>query len=318
MSQAPAAGQPDNRPLDPAVIAFLETLKTEKHYSPHTISNYRRDLVAFSRFCADNDLNDWAAVTVHEVRRYAAHAHRRGLGGRSIARRLSAVRSFFEYLIRNGGARHNPAVDVASPRSPRKLPETLDVDQITRLLMPEGDDALARRDRAMLELTYSAGLRLAELVSLDLDDIDLADASLRVIGKGGKGRIAPVGDKAGHAITTWLQERPALVDKRPGETALFVSRNGRRLTPRAVQQRFAHWAKKHGLGRNLHPHMLRHSFATHLLESSGNLRAVQELLGHADISTTQVYTHLDFQYLADVYDRAHPRAHRKQTPNENK
>jgi integrase/recombinase XerC len=297
--------------LTSEIEAFLEMLRIEKHYSPHTIENYQRDLVEFADYCAGEATNKPAKITVHQMRAFAAKSHRQGLAGSSIARRLSAVRSFYQYLIQQGLAKHNPAADVRAPRGAKKLPKILDVDQINQLLTPAGDDALAIRDRAMLELTYSAGLRLAELVGLDLNDIDLADGSVRVTGKGSKDRIALIGTKAQQAIGAWLKVRSQLLFTKMEQTALFTSQRGTRLSDRAVQQRFALWAKKNGLERGLHPHMLRHSFATHLLESSGDLRAVQELLGHADISTTQVYTHLDFQYLAGVYDQAHPRAKRK-------
>ncbi|MBN1378767.1 MAG: tyrosine recombinase XerC [Gammaproteobacteria bacterium] len=293
------------------IQAFLESLRIEKRYSSHTTENYQRDLIAFADYCADETLTDINKITVHQIRAFAAKSHRQGLASSSIARRLSAVRSFFQYLIQQGRAKHNPADDVRAPRGVKKLPKVLDVDQINRLLTPTGDDALARRDRAMLELTYSAGLRLAELVSLNLIDVDLAECSAHVTGKGGKDRIALIGAKAQQAIEEWLQVRAQLLPAQSNQTALFVSQRGTRLSDRAVQQRFTHWAKKNGLERALHPHMLRHSFATHLLESSGDLRAVQELLGHADISTTQIYTHLDFQYLAGVYDQAHPRAKRR-------
>jgi integrase/recombinase XerC len=293
------------------IHAFLETLRIEKRYSPHTIENYQRDLFAFADYCAEEGMNQLAKINVHQLRSFTARSHRQGLASSSIARRLSAIRSFYHHLIQQGQAGQNPANDIHAPRGVKKLPKVLDVDQINRLLIPLGNDALAIRDLAMLELTYSAGLRLAEMVSLDLNDIDLADGSVRVTGKGSKDRISIIGAKAEQAIGEWLKARAALLPAQSEETALFVSQRGTRLSDRAVQQRFARWAKISGLERSLHPHMLRHSFATHMLESSGDLRAVQELLGHADISTTQVYTHLDFQYLAGVYDQAHPRAKRK-------
>jgi integrase/recombinase XerC len=219
------------------------------------------------------------------------------------------VRSFFGYLVREGIAASNPAVDIRAPKAAKRLPGTLDVDQITQLLQVPGDDALAVRDRAIMELFYSSGLRLAELVGLGLTDIDLADRTVRVLGKGAKTRIVPVGRKACEAIRAWLKERAALAGI--DETALFVGRNGERLKPRAIQLRIAQWARRAGLPARVYPHLFRHSFATHLLESSKDLRGVQELLGHADISTTQVYTHLDFAHLARTYDASHPRAKRK-------
>lgn len=298
--------------FDTPIRQFLAKLKTERDCSPHTVSAYRRDLEAFAGFCTGRGVEDCTQVTAHHVRAFAARAHRRGLGGRSIARSLSAVRSFYRYLVRQQAIGHNPADGISAPKTEKNLPAALDVDQITRLLAPAGNGPLEKRDRAMLELAYSAGLRLAELVGVNLEHLDLSEGEVQVIaGKGKKDRRAQVGAKAAVALREWLPERAQLLDGRTEECALFVGRHGKRLTPRAVQQRFAHWAKKHGLERNLHPHMLRHSFATHLLESSGDLRTVQELLGHASIGTTQIYTHLDFQYLARVYDQAHPRARKK-------
>jgi integrase/recombinase XerC len=226
-----------------------------------------------------------------------------------VQRRLSAVRGYFNYLVREGVVASNPAVEIRAPKAARRLPGTLDVDQITQLLEAPAGDALAVRDRAIMELFYSSGLRLAELVGLGLTDVDLADRTARVLGKGAKTRIVPVGRKACEAIRAWLRERGALAGV--DETALFVGRNGTRLKPRAVQLRIAHWARCAGLPSRVYPHLFRHSFATHLLESSKDLRGVQELLGHADISTTQVYTHLDFAHLARTYDASHPRAKRK-------
>lgn len=294
------------------INAFIESLRIEKQYSPHTLDNYQRDLAVFADYCRNEDISDPGGVSAYHARTFAAKMHRQGLAGSSIARRLSAVRSFYRFLIQRGETCHNPVGDIQAPRGARKLPKALDVDQINRLLTPVGDDALAVRDRAMLELTYSGGLRLSELIALNLTDIDLAECCMHVTGKGSKDRIAMIGDKARQALSAWLRQRSRLPMADCDEHALFINRRGKRLTPRAVQQRFAYWAKKHGLGSTLHPHMLRHSFATHLLESSGDLRAVQELLGHADISTTQVYTHLDFQYLVGVYDQAHPRAKKQQ------
>jgi integrase/recombinase XerC len=291
------------------VDVFLSRLATERRYSAHTIAAYRRDLAAFVEFLDRERIADWAAVSVHDVRRFAAEAHRRGLGARSIARRLSAVRSFLGALVTAGELPANVATQVQAPKPSRRLPATLDADQVARLLEISGDDALTIRDRAILELFYSSGLRLAELVGLDIGDIDLADRTVRVTGKGSKSRVVPVGRFALEAVRAWLQARGALAPV--GEAALFVSRRGRRLSPRAIQLRLRHWALVQGSPTRVHPHMLRHSFATHLLESSGNLRAVQELLGHASLSTTQVYTHLDFQHLAQIYDRSHPRARRR-------
>ncbi len=290
--------------------AFLHYLTIEKRYSPKTIDSYQRDLQQFADYCQSQNILDVTLVHSQTVRGFAAKLHRQGLQGRSIARQLSAIRSFYTYLMREGLAQQNPANDVKAPQADKKLPKVLDADQINRLLDIKSQAPLALRDKAMLELMYSAGLRLSELVSLDVSNIDLQDSSLTVEGKGGKARFAHIGGKAKQAVLAWLKIRPQLL-KELDEAAVFINNRGQRLSARGVQQRLLHWAKQQGLAMNLHPHMLRHSFATHLLESSSNIRAVQELLGHADISTTQVYTHLDFQYLANIYDTAHPRAKKK-------
>ena len=291
------------------VDAFLHHIRFERGLSQHTVSAYRRDLAALGEFCAERNLGDWAGLSISDLRRFAAGAHRRGLAPRTVQRRLAGARSFFDYLEREGQISHNPARGVKAPRPPRKLPQTLDLDQIARLLDIPARDPVCSRDRAMLELMYSSGLRLAELTGLDIGGIDMRDGLLRVTGKGRKTRILPVGRKAIDAVRAWMRRRGELAA--PGENALFVGARGRRISASSVQSRLDYWARRAGLPGHVHPHMLRHSFATHMLESSGDLRAVQELLGHADISTTQVYTHLDFQHLARVYDRAHPRARRK-------
>jgi len=285
---------------------FLHHLQTERRLSANTRLHYRRDLGELSCWCDRTGIGCWADLDTRHVRHYAAQCHRRGLSGRSIQRRLSALRTFFNYLLRENAVQCNPGLDVRAPRSEQHLPDTLNVDDINHLLTNGSDDMLVLRDHAMLELLYSSGLRLAELVSLDLDDVDFAERMVRVTGKGAKTRVVPVGSKAASALQAWLEVRPR--QQAGGETALFTSRSGKRLGHRAVQQRVKQWARRKGIPGDLHPHTLRHSFASHVLESSGDLRAVQELLGHADISTTQVYTHLDFQHLARVYDAAHPRA----------
>ncbi|GAB6042083.1 tyrosine recombinase XerC [Endothiovibrio diazotrophicus] len=292
-----------------AVEAYLEALRVERHYSPHTLSNYRRDLMRLVAWCDEQSIDDWPALDGHRVRAFAAAEHRKGLGGRSIQRRLSALRGLFRHLQKQGVVEANPAHDIVAPKSPRRLPKALDAERVAGLLAMPDDDPLALRDRAIFELIYSSGLRLAELVAIDLGDLDLADAVVQVTGKGSKSRRVPVGRYAVAAVRGWLAVRPALAAAE--ERALFVSRRGGRLSPRSVQVRLEQWARRQGLDSHVHPHMLRHSFASHLLESSGDLRAVQELLGHADISTTQVYTHLDFQHLAKVYDAAHPRARKR-------
>ena len=248
------------------------------------------------------------------MRAYAASEHGAGIGPRSIQRRLSALRSFFNYLLREGAATSNPATDVRAPKTKKRLPVTLDTDQMARLLDFRVDDCLSARDKAIMELFYSSGLRVSELVNLDLSAIDLQDRTVRVLGKGNKTRIVPMGRYAIDAIKQWLIQRPSFMRESLPTHPLFVSKSGQPLTVRAVQLRVSAWARRQGLAQHVHPHMFRHSFATHLLESSGDLRGVQELLGHADISTTQVYTHLDFQRLAAVYDAAHPRARRRLRP----
>ena len=291
------------------IAGYLEHLSKERRLSPHTSSNYARDIGALADFLERGNVTQWKQVDSQHVRMFAARSHAAGLNPRSVQRRLSAVRGFFGYLVREGVAAANPAVDVRAPKAAKRLPGTLDVDQINQLLDIPGDDALAVRDRAIMELFYSSGLRLAELVGLDLTDIDLADRTVRVLGKGSKTRVVPVGRKACDAVRTWLRERSGLAGI--DVTALFVGRNGARLQARAIQLRIAQWARRKGLPSRVYPHLFRHSFATHLLESSKDLRGVQELLGHADISTTQIYTHLDFAHLARTYDASHPRAKRK-------
>ncbi len=291
------------------VAAFLKRLATERRLSPHTVEAYGRDLRELLEFCAREEIPSLQALDSFTVRRFAAESHRRGLGARSVARRLSAVRTFLNHLIALGELKSNAGVHVQAPKAPRRLPATLDADQVASLLAISGDDPITLRDRAILELFYSSGLRLAELVGLNLGDVDAADRTVRVIGKGSKARVVPVGKQALAALRDWQAVRSELAQ--PGETALFVGVRGRRVDPRTVQRRVNEWAKRQGAPTRVHPHMLRHSFATHVLESSRNLRAVQELLGHASLSTTQIYTHLDFQHLASVYDQAHPRARRR-------
>ena len=286
------------------VESFERHLAHERRLSPHTLDAYRRDLRAAAEHFAAAGKSGWAALTTVDVQGFAAWCHRNGLSGRSIQRRLSALRSLLDFLVREGFADGNPARSVRAPKFARRLPKALEPDEVSSLLdgaPPERYEAV--RDHAMLELLYSSGLRLAEVQGLSLGDLDLRAGLVSVLGKGSKRRIVPVGGKARAALGRWLAVR------RGGDgTAVFVTRSGRRLGSRAIQERVRRFARQHGL--ELHPHMLRHSFASHLLESSGDLRAVQELLGHADIGTTQVYTHLDFQHLAAVYDAAHPRARR--------
>jgi integrase/recombinase XerC len=288
---------------------FLAHLSVERRLSLHTDSNYKRDLQRFVAFCDKNAVADWPRIDSQHVRMFAAAEHRRGASPRSIQRRLSAVRSFFRFLVQLQALSANPAVGVQAPKASKRLPETIDADLMARLLEFRADTQLSVRDKAIMELFYSSGLRLAELVGLNTGDIDWSDRTVRVRGKGRKERLVPVGRYAANAISRWLDERPALAAS--GESALFVSTRGTRIGVRVVQKRVEGWAQRQGLGRHVHPHMFRHSFASHLLESSQDLRGVQELLGHANMSTTQVYTHLDFQHLAKIYDAAHPRARRK-------
>jgi integrase/recombinase XerC len=298
---------------------FLSHLALEKRMSRHTVSAYRRDLESLAAFCERRSYARWDSLDTNQLRTFAASEHAGGLSPRSVQRRLSAARTFFGYLQREGAAVGNPALEVRAPKIKKRLPETLDADQMGRLLDFRADDSLSVRDKAIMELFYSSGLRLSELVGLDLASLDMRDRTVRVTGKGSKTRIVPFGKHARDALENWLQHRARLAAgpraaQRHAEsrgTALFLGRNGRPLSVRSVQLRVAAWAQRRGLPMHVHPHMFRHSFATHLLESSADLRAVQELLGHADIGTTQIYTHLDFNHLASVYESAHPRARRR-------
>ncbi|MEE8365905.1 MAG: tyrosine recombinase XerC [Gammaproteobacteria bacterium] len=291
--------------------SFIQMLRSEKYYSPHTCSNYSRDLKNFARFLLERDVSHWPKVNYLLVSGYAAHRFRNGLKSRSIQRELSSIRTFYQHLIRQGVVKSNPAKEVRAPKSEQRLPKTCDSEQIEQLLhCGNNNDPLFIRDLAIFELIYSSGLRLAELVSINLGDIDLPQKQLIVTGKGNKTRYLPVGAKAISAIRRWLKIRSEFI-RDPGENALFLSKQGNRISARNVQSRLNRLIARQSLEQHLSPHTLRHSFATHLLESSGDLRAVQELLGHADISTTQIYTHLDFQHLAKVYDAAHPRAKRR-------
>jgi len=294
--------------VDPSVERFLDELGHQRRVSAHTIAAYRRDLAVLREAAGERPL---AALQSHELRRQAMRLHGQGRSPRSLARMLSAWRSYYRWLARQAGSGHDPCAGLRAPRRSRPLPKALRPDQAAALL--DGTPAagpLALRDRAMFELFYSSGLRLAELVSMNLaENLDLAAGAATVTGKRGKTRSVPVGARAGEALAAWLAVRGALAAG--AEPALFVSRRGRRLGARAVELRLARWAKDSGLGMHVHPHMLRHSCASHLLQSSGDLRAVQEMLGHASVATTQIYTHLDFQHLARVYDAAHPRARKK-------
>ena len=286
--------------------AFARHLATRP---PHTRNAYLRDV---AQLLALADETPPRSISRAQLSRFLATLHGRGLSGRSLARMLSAWRAFFHYLLESDPAmRDDPSAGLKAPKSAKRLPSALTPDEAARLVAIDGDDDLALCDRALVELAYSSGLRLSELSGLDVDRLDLAEGEVRVLGKGSKERVVPVGAKARKAIAAWLAKRPELAAK--GETAMFVGPRGARLSPRTIERRLAAWAIRQGLGRHVHPHMLRHSFASHVLQSSGDLRAVQEMLGHASIASTQVYTHLDFQALAKVYDAAHPRARRKRS-----
>lgn len=296
-------------PFVEPLAAFFTYMRSEKQFSPLTQQNYRRDLEKFQQFCAQKSLTDLHLLNMNHVRTAVAHLHREGLGGKSLQRWLSSLRSFFQFCIKHGMMKNNVAEGIAAPKSPKLLPKTMDVDQAAQFVAVEGDDYMNKRDRALLELIYSSGLRLAEVTSLNLQDIDWGEAMLSVIGKGRKMRILPIGAMALAALKDWLPARSQFTQD--DEPALFTTQRGGRISHRAVQMRMQQLSIKQGMDNPIHPHMLRHSFASHMLESSGDLRLVQELLGHANISTTQIYTHLDFQHLAKVYDQAHPRAGRK-------
>ena len=285
---------------------FIKHLEFERRLSPLTCKNYRRDLHALESWCGEAAVNAWNDLDSEHFRSWSAACFRRGLSSKSIQRRLSAARTFYRYLLREKHVRNNPVLSVSAPKAGKRLPGNLDVDRMARLLDIPGTGPLVDRDRAILELLYSSGLRLAELTGLNLGDVDLNDATVRVTGKGNKDRIVPVGRHARKAIRQWSRTRVQLANG--DEKALFVSTRGSRLSQRAVQARVKHWGKRQGIDTRVYPHLFRHSFATHLLESSHDLRGVQELLGHSNISTTQVYTHLDFQHLAQIYDQTHPRA----------
>lgn len=299
----------DSLPFVEQLTAFQTYMRSEKQFSPHTQSNYTRDLQKLQRYCAEKSIVELTAVDARLVRMIVATLHRQGLGGKSLQRWLSSVRRFFQFCIKHGWMQNNPADAIAAPKSPKKLPKTLDVDQTAQFVEIEGDDFIHKRDRALLELIYSSGLRLAEVTALNVGDIDWSDAMVTVTGKGNKTRTLPVGSVAITALKNWLPERALYTP--PAEQALFTTQRGKRISHRAVQLRMQQLSVQQGMDNPVHPHMLRHSFASHMLESSGDLRLVQELLGHANISTTQIYTHLDFQHLAKVYDKAHPRAGRK-------
>ena len=294
------------RTAEQLVQAFIDHLAYERRLSPHTWKNYARDIRVLLKHLTEKSLDQ---VQSNQIRLVIAQLFSKGLSGRSLARMLSAWRRFYHYLIRDHRFQHNPCEGLRVPRSPKKLPGVLSPDQTAHLLSFTTIDVLAVRDRAMLELFYSSGLRLAELTQLKPNDIDFQEETVRVLGKGGKARIVPVGKKALEALKGWLERRSTMI--KPEEDALFLSQRGKAISSRTISHRLKGRSRQQGLHQNVHPHMLRHSFASHVLQSSGDLRAVQEMLGHAHITSTQVYTHLDFQHLTKVYDAAHPRARKK-------
>ncbi|PDH41102.1 MAG: tyrosine recombinase XerC [OM182 bacterium MED-G24] len=310
------------------IADFLEYLSAERRLSPNTVSSYQRDLLqAANFFCGKMATKGhpssqieprWTKLSEHNIRAFVSARHHQGISSASLSRGLSALRSFFAYQMREGAASDNPAVGVRAPKGSRKLPRTLDTDQISQLLSFSDGSWHGVRDRCMLELLYSSGLRLSELAGIRLGDLDWQDGTVRVTGKGNKTRVLPIGSVAMAWLETWSSIRTD-APRAPKKTAvdidtdmLFLSERGRPISPRTIQKRLSQWAQTQQIHGGAHPHMLRHSFASHMLESSGDLRAIQELLGHSNISTTQIYTHLDFQHLAEVYDKAHPRAHKKQ------
>ena len=290
-----------------AIDQFCNYIETTRRLSPHTVSNYRRDLLECAGVFSEHPP---FTLSQHDVRFYISTLHRRGLAGKSLQRKLSSLRQFYQYFVRQRLHEHNPAIGIQTPKSARRLPKVMSTDELNHLLNYQPDDPLGIRDKAIIELFYSSGLRLAEIAALDIGDADLKNATVKVTGKGNKQRIVPLGRLAITAINAWLEAR-ALFSVIHEPQALFLSQRGKRLSHRSIQQRLNRLGLERGSNQRLHPHLLRHSFASHMLESSSDLRAVQEMLGHSDISTTQIYTHLDFQHLAKTYDAAHPRAKKK-------
>lgn len=287
---------------------YLHFLNVERGLSRLTIENYARDI---NQLTNDKKASNLAEVNTSDIRKIIANLHSKGLGGKSIARMLSSWRGFFDFLIQRKGFKSNPAKGIRAPKSAKSLPKALSIEQAIKLVDIQDNDLLSIRDHAALELFYSSGLRLSELVNLNIEQLDFTEGTVTVHGKGNKTRIVPLGEYAMNAIKQWLPLRETLLIKHPNEKAIFISKNGKRLSARNIQYRLKEWSIKQGINTSVNPHMLRHSFASHVLQSSGDLRAVQEMLGHANISTTQVYTHLDYQHLTKIYDSAHPRAKKK-------
>lgn len=295
-------------PLYTATLPYWDFLRIERQVSPHTLANYQRQLNAVCELLSQAGIEQWQAVEPTTVRWLLTQSHKQGLSAKSIGLRLVALRQFLAFLVRQGVLRVNAAVGIKAPKVSKHLPKNIEAEQVAQLLNMESDQPQDLRDLAMMELTYSAGLRLSELQGLDLTDMDLYERKVKVLGKGSKERIVPIGSKAVLALQKWLAVRGQF---NPCDNALFLNQRGKRLSPRSIQLIMQKWGKKQALDSHLHPHKLRHSFATHMLEASQDLRAVQELLGHSNLATTQIYTHLDFQHLAKIYDAAHPRARRK-------
>ena len=287
---------------------YLNFLNFERGLSPLTRENYARDIHRLVKLSGETALN---SLNNTHIRRFIANLHSKGLGGKSIARMLSSWRGFFDYLVQRHGFSNNPVIGLRAPKSAKTLPQALSIEQAVKLVDISDDAVLSVRDHAILELFYSSGLRLSELVNLDIDALNFGDGTVLVTGKGNKTRIVPLGSHATEAIQTWLKKRADLLINNASEKAVFIGLQGRRISARNIQYRLKEWSIKQGINSSVHPHMLRHSFASHVLQSSQDLRAVQEMLGHANISTTQVYTHLDYQHLTKVYDQAHPRAKKK-------
>ena len=290
-------------PLFQQTVPYWDFLRLEKQVSPHTLKNYQRQLFAICELLDREQVQSWLDMDSSIVRWVLSQSHKQGLSAKSIGLRLVVLRQWFAYLLKMGEISVNPAVGIKAPKQPKHLPKNVEAEQLSQLLNVEANSPLEKRDLAMMELMYSSGLRLSELQGLDLEA-----GEVRLLGKGNKERIVPVGSKAKQALENWLAVRGCFA---PKENALFLNKHGGRLSHRSIQLIMEKWGKKQGLETHLNPHKLRHSFATHMLEGSGDLRAVQELLGHSSLSTTQIYTHLDFQHLAHVYDQAHPRAYRK-------
>ena len=301
--------------LSHAVEHYLQYIEVVRGYSAHTVKNYRRDLDKLIEFCSTHNIDDISRLNASLLRQWVATLSRDKLSATSIQRHLSSTRSLYKFLARSRSDLDDPTAGVKAPRTPRTLPKSLEPDQVNQLLNHPSETALMARDLAIAELLYSAGLRLSELVGANLNDLDRNEKVITVIGKGQKTRVVPVGGPALAALAEWMKYRPMGKEALGYDSPLFVTQRGKRMSPRAVQDRLRPLAIKHGMTQRVHPHVLRHAFASHLLESSGDLRAVQELLGHANIATTQIYTHLDFQHLAKVYDQAHPRAQKRSKRN---